>query len=181
MTYWSFAAATRMIPTRSALRQLRGPTTVSSVGPVVAHAGGPVHAELELSEPREHLLREELQTLRRLAVRHEARAARQHEVLERPDPLAMLEDLPVDAVRAAREHQALGHRLLRGDADQAGGRPRGGGHPGPRLRRVERGRERGRDGPGQELRVLRRGAERGVEEPEQLAADAHAFLVGVPV
>src|SRR5258706_441895 len=66
---------------------------------------------------------------------HDALPICQHEVLERPDPLAMLDDLPVDAVRVAGEHQALGHRLLRGDADQAGGRPRGGGHPGPRLDR----------------------------------------------
>src|SRR6266545_4007951 len=128
-----------------------------------ADASGPA---LQLPEPRQDLLGEEPEALRRLAVGHEARAARQHEVLERPDPLAVLPDLPVDAVRVPGEHQALRHRLLRGDADQTGGGPRGGGDPGPRLRRVERGRERGRNGPGQELRVLRRGAQPGVEEPE---------------
>src|SRR5512137_190236 len=122
---------------------------------------------------------EEAEPLRRLAVRHEARAARQHEVLERTDPLAVLADLPVDAVRVAREHEPLGHRLLRGDPDEAGGGPRGGRHTGPLHRGVERGRELGPDRPGQELAVLRRGAQPGVEEPQQLAPDAHALLVGV--
>src|SRR5262245_21034738 len=70
---------------------------------------------LDLAQAREHFLRKEPDTLFRLGVRHEARAADQTQVAEAADLVVEVHHLLVDGIGIAHEQDALRHRLLRGN------------------------------------------------------------------
>src|ERR1700675_4625301 len=95
---------------------------------------------LDLLQAREDVLREAGEARGRFLVGHEAGAAREDEMLIRPHPLAVLQDLPVDRVRVAREHETLRDRLLGGEPDQRRSGTGHGGRPRARLRSIEPGR-----------------------------------------
>src|SRR5262249_59070952 len=70
---------------------------------------------LDLAKPRQDFIRKEPDALLRFRVRHEARAADQAQVAEAADLVVELHHLLVDAVRVAREQDALRPRLIRAD------------------------------------------------------------------
>src|SRR5262249_45284045 len=118
------------------------------------------------TEAGQHVLREQLESLHGFGVRHEARSAPEHQILETSVLLLKLHDLPVDGVRIPREEKAARHGLLLVDPDQRGGIATRGGHARRsrgrrRCRAIERRRERWRRLAGEELRILWRRSQPG--------------------
>src|SRR5438093_6439772 len=89
-----------------------------------AHADG-----RDLLEPGQYLLREELDALLGLGMRHKARPPDHHQMAKAADLVVKIHDLLVDGVRAAGEQEPARHRLLCVEADECCGVPtgRGGG------------------------------------------------------
>src|SRR5215813_13200730 len=69
----------------------------------------------DLTQARQHFLREKPDALLRLGVGHEARAADQAQMAESPNLVVEVHHLFVDGIGIAHEQDALRDRLLRGD------------------------------------------------------------------